>query len=109
MGKPLVGEVVVVPFPHTDLAPGKRRPALVVATFPGDDLILAQITAQTHTGPLAVRINANDFISGRLQETSFVRTNRLFTVDQAVIVYTIGKVKPDKVNEVLVAIRRIFC
>ena len=108
MGKPLIGEVVVVPFPHTDLAPGKRRPALVVATFPGDDLILAQITTQSQTGTLSVPINASDFISGRLQESSSVRTNRLFTVDQAVIIYTIGKLKTEKVNEVLATIRRIF-
>ncbi len=44
MGKPLVGEVVVLPFPQTDLQPGKRRPALVVADLYGDDLILCQIT-----------------------------------------------------------------
>jgi hypothetical protein len=31
MGKPLVGEVVVLPFPQSDLQAGKRRPALVVA------------------------------------------------------------------------------
>jgi len=30
MGKPLVGEVVVLPFPQTNLQAGKRRPALVV-------------------------------------------------------------------------------
>lgn len=29
MGKPLTGEVVVLPFPQTDLLAGKRRPALV--------------------------------------------------------------------------------
>lgn len=30
MGKPVAREVVVLPFPQTDLQPGKRRPALVV-------------------------------------------------------------------------------
>ena len=47
MGKPVVGEVVVLPFPQTDLQPGKRRPALVVADLSGDDLILCQITTQS--------------------------------------------------------------
>ena len=31
MVKPVVGEAVVLPFPQTNLQPGKRRPALVVA------------------------------------------------------------------------------
>lgn len=48
MGKPVVGEVVVLPFPQTNLQSGKRRPALVVADLPGNDLILCQITSQAH-------------------------------------------------------------
>jgi hypothetical protein len=28
MGKPVIGEVVVLPFPQTNLQSGKRRPAL---------------------------------------------------------------------------------
>ena len=35
MGKPVAGEVVILPLPQTDLTPGKRRPALVVADLPG--------------------------------------------------------------------------
>ena len=31
MGKPVIGEVVVLPFPQTNLQAGKRRPTLVVA------------------------------------------------------------------------------
>jgi mRNA interferase MazF len=49
MGKPIVGEVVVLPFPLTNLQPGKRRPALVVADLAGDDLILCQITSQARS------------------------------------------------------------
>jgi hypothetical protein len=40
VGKPVIGEVVVLPFPQTNLQAGKRRPALVVADLAGDDLIL---------------------------------------------------------------------
>ena len=46
MGKPVTGDVVVLPFPQTNLQTRKRRPALVVADLPGDDLILCQITSQ---------------------------------------------------------------
>ena len=38
MGKPLAGEVVVLPFPQTNLQAGKRRPALVVAELTGDEV-----------------------------------------------------------------------
>lgn len=46
MGKFVKGDVVVVPFPFSDLSASKRRPALVVATFMGDDVILCQITSK---------------------------------------------------------------
>jgi len=36
------GDVVVVPFPFSDLTQAKRRPALVIAELEGNDLILCQ-------------------------------------------------------------------
>jgi len=35
-----------VPFPFSDLTQSKRRPALVLASPRGDDIILCQITNQ---------------------------------------------------------------
>ena len=40
MARFVKGDVVVVPFPFSDLSQAKRRPALVVAQLTGDDLIL---------------------------------------------------------------------
>ena len=46
MARFMKGDVVVVPFPFSDLTDAKRRPALVIAELSGDDLILCQITSQ---------------------------------------------------------------
>lgn len=40
------GNVIVVPFPFSDLTRARRRPVLVTAELEGDDLILCQITSQ---------------------------------------------------------------
>ena len=66
MGKPVVGEVVVLPFPQTDLRAGKRRPALVVADLTGDDLILSQITSQSRRDGYSVALASEDFERGHL-------------------------------------------
>ena len=42
MGAFVKGDVVVTPFPFSDLSATKRRPALVVATLTGDGVILAK-------------------------------------------------------------------
>jgi mRNA interferase MazF len=40
------GEVVVLPYPFTDLSSSKVRPALVLASLDRGDVILCQITSQ---------------------------------------------------------------
>jgi mRNA interferase MazF len=50
------GDVVVVPFPFSDLTQAKRRPALVLAELEGDDLILCQITSQAIRDVYAIRL-----------------------------------------------------
>ena len=108
MGKPVRGDVVVLPFPQTDLIIGKRRPALVLATSPGDDLILCQITSQARTDSISIALTSGDFAKGQLSAVSFVRVNRLFTVDQKVIHYTVGQLTRIKIEEILAAARNLF-
>jgi mRNA interferase MazF len=108
MGKPLIGEVVVLPFPQTNLQTGKRRPALVVADLPGDDLILCQITSQAHRDDFSIPILLADFERGRLTVDSFIRPNRLFTVEQSVILYAAAKVKDAKLKAVRAKARELF-
>jgi len=71
MGKPVVGEVVVLPFPQTDLQAGKRRPALVVADLTGDDLILCQITGQSRRDGYSIPLTSADFDRGRMSTVLF--------------------------------------
>jgi len=108
MGKPLVGEVVVLPFPQTNLQAGKRRPALVVADLPGDDLILCQITSQSRNDGQSVPLPVAAFERGRLAVDSFIRPQRLFTVEQSVILYAAGKINAAKLQEVKTCIRQLF-
>ncbi len=108
MGKPVAGEIVVLPFPQTNLQPGKRRPALVVANLTGDDLILCQITSQAHRDTYSIPLDQNDFQTGRLSVRSSIRPNRLFTVEQSVIVYTAARLTNAKLDETLAKLRQLF-
>jgi len=51
---------------------------------------------------------AADFERGRLVRDSFIRPNRLFTVEQSLILYAAGKVKSEKLNEIRAKIRGLF-
>lgn len=107
MGKFVKGDVVVVPFPFSDLTANKKRPALVVAVLTGDDVILCQITSQTISDSYAVPLSNEDFRTGTLRQDSNIRPNRLFTADSNIILYRAGELTPEKIKDVVAKIVEI--
>ena len=108
MGRFIKGDVVVVPFPFSDLTHSKRRPALVLAELDGDDVILCQITSQYVRDKYAVSIENKDFENGELKVKSNIRPNRLFTADKNIILYRIGHLRREKIRKVINKIKDIL-
>jgi len=54
MVTPTIGEVVLVPFPFSDLTQAKVRPALCLADAGRGDWVLCQITSNRYGDPTAV-------------------------------------------------------
>lgn len=108
MEKPVKGDVVVVPFPFSDLSQAKKRPALVLAAPEGNDIILGQITSKAHHDKYSISLFDRDFSEGGLNLESFIRPNRLFTADKSLILYKAGKLKEEKLKEVTKKVVDIF-
>lgn len=108
MAKFVKGEVVVIPFPFSDLSGSKRRPALVLADLPGDDLLLCQITSQSSKDIYAIPLLAADFLNGSLPVNSFIRPTRLFTADRNIIIRKAGLVRGKTINDVTQTIIKII-
>lgn len=100
MARFVKGDVVVVPFPFSDLTLAKRRPALVLAELEGDDRILCQITSQRVFDRYAIVLDDRDFDAGSLKQTSNVRPKRLFTADSRIILYQAGRLNSSKMNQI---------
>ena len=101
MGRFIKGDIVVIPFPFSDLSTAKRRPALVLSEIKGEDVILCQITSQEVFDEYAVPLLLDDYSEGILNQVSNIRPNRLFTVDQKLILYKAGHIKNEKYDEVV--------
>ncbi len=108
MEKPVKGDVVVVPFPFSDLSASKKRPALVIAALVGNDAILCQITSKARFDSYSIALADMDFEKGGLNVPSRVRPNRLFTADESIILYKAGSLRKGKTNEVEEALVRII-
>lgn len=108
MGSFVKGDVVVAPFPFSDLSAAKKRPALVVAVLAGNGVILCQITAQMAKDQYAIPLVDSDFTRGGLRQDSHIRPNRIFTAEASIILYRAGVVAAAKLREVTAKITEIL-
>lgn len=108
------GDVVLVPFPFTDLSGAKQRPALIVSPDSlnaiREDVVVAAITSQMPPAlpPDEVLIGARDLAPTGLLKSSVVKTGKLFTVHQGLIRRKIGTMPESVVLRVLEILRQKF-
>lgn len=105
-------DVVVVPFPFTDKAAEKRRPALVLSDFDNfndlaENCVLAMITSSKNPGrPFDVPIGS--FKKVGLPVPSKVRM-KLFTLDSRLIIKKIGGLSVKDQKAVKDSLRKLMC
>ena len=107
----MVGDIIIAPYPYTDLTVYKTRPTLVVADVRMGgmpDWLLCEITSHVQRHAQDIPITGADMQSGRLAVASCVRINRLATLDEGVFHRTIGRLTDAKMAEILAAVRAIF-
>ena len=102
------GDVVVTPFPFSDLTSSIKRPAVVVATLKGDDLILCQITTKERDDSHVISLTSKDFTEGGLKLDSFIRPTRLFTLSKSIIKYKAGSLSKEKIGKVVTEICEVL-
>ncbi len=108
MGKFVKGDVVVIPFPFSDLSGSKRRPALALAGLTGSEIILCQITSKQVSDEYAIPLLIQDFLEGNLNQDSNIRPNRLFTAEENIIIYKVGTISHGKLEAVTAKIIEIL-
>ncbi len=104
------GDVVIVPFPFSDLSSGKVRPALIVS---GKDFnksrnfLLVAISTKPGIKELSVPLSQQNLSVGELQKSSFIRLQNIFTLEKRMVIKKVGVLNNDfyqKIREKLVGI-----
>jgi mRNA interferase MazF len=100
-----VGALVAIPFPYTDLQITKRRPAVVVASADrlGDIITLAVTSVATETN--AVAITNDDLKEGTLPKSSWIRCDKVFTINAGIVVKRYGRLSDAALSKV----QRTYC
>jgi mRNA interferase MazF len=100
MGTFTGGQIVVLPFPFSDLSRHKYRPALLLASVGKGDWLACQITSNPYADPLSICITDGDFSVGTLTRDSYVRPGKIFTANESLFAGVAGTLKPAKYLEV---------
>ena len=96
------GDVVLVPFPFTDLSAQRQRPALVLSGDrfhqSGQDVIIAAITSQQAS--MFTDYPLQDWQSAGLLGPSVVRVGKLLTLHRALVRRKLGALALSDLHEV---------
>lgn len=106
MRRPLrKGDVVLVPFPFTDLSAVKVRPAVILTPEPtGPDLVVAYLSSVVPEAPVAVArllisVDHPEFRETGLKQTSVVRLDKLMTIARSRVRRRLGHLGPSLLAE----------
>lgn len=95
------GDVVLIPFPFTDLSSFKTRPVVVLSTDEyvnkTGNIIVAMITSVEYTTPYDCPIS--DWKSANLLAPSWVRM-KVATLDPKLVRYQPGKLQGNDLSEI---------
>lgn len=91
------GEVVLVPFPFTNQAESKKRPAVVISSpayhTNRPDLLIMAITSQTHTTQNFATVPVIDWQAAGLLKPSFAKPV-IATIEQVLVIRSMGNLSP---------------
>ena len=108
MVAPSAGEIILVPFPFSDLSQAKLRPAVVLADAGRGDWILCQVTSNPYGDERAVHLTSSSFTSGALRSDSYARPGKLFTASRDLMVAQVARLTPEAYEQLVGALVSIL-
>jgi mRNA interferase MazF len=102
----LKGEIVLIPFPFTDLTSTKMRPALILAAS-SLDITVCFITGQTHlqeSTDVLVKHNSNN----GLKKDSLIKVSKIATLDKSLAIGLLGYISSTELTKVEQSLKTFF-
>ncbi len=98
-------DVVLVPFPFTDLSSSKKRPCLVLKTFATVGkipplMILAMMTSHKDLYPMEGDYPVSNLSAAGLPKSTIVRLAKVFTAEVGIVSKKLGTLSEQDQNKV---------
>ena len=100
------GDIVLLPFPFTDLSGVKTRPAIVLAQN-DFDVTVAFVTSQIHFKE-GTDIVIDPSKENGLKRTSLIRLNKIATIDKDIVLGKLGEIDEDVLIQININLKILF-
>jgi mRNA interferase MazF len=98
-------EIVLIPFPFTNLTAVKKRPVLVIkASDKVNDFLCVPLTSQ-NSHENSVLLADEDLVKGTLVKPSWVRVDKIFTFNMEIVVGRIAELNETSFSK----IKQLIC
>ncbi len=98
------GEIIIVPFPFTDLSDKRQRPVLVLSKEEDNklfgDIVTCGITSNLKNSKYSVLIDNFSLENGSIPRKSRIKINKLFTLDKKTIKKSVARVNKETFEKV---------
>ncbi len=91
----MIGKIVLLPFPFTDLTTTKRRPALVILERPNDIVVMfisSKIPKAQEKHHIIIEKNDKDFPITGLKVSSAIYLDKIATISKNLIIGELGQI-----------------
>ena len=89
------GDILIVPFPFSDLSSVKQRPVVVLSKSSdndsSDDIITCGITSHLKDSKHSVLIENSNLEEGTIPFRSRIRVDKLFTIEKSIVKKKVGR------------------
>ncbi|MBI5471846.1 MAG: type II toxin-antitoxin system PemK/MazF family toxin [Ignavibacteriae bacterium] len=105
-------EVVLVPFPYSDLSAVKKRPVLIVSNNEYnqrfEDVVVCVITSSRFKDSYSLNLEDAHLEMGVLPESSIIKTHKLFTVHKSKILRKFSLIRTELFEQVTYRITELI-
>ena len=104
------GEIVLIPVPFSNLSSVKKRPVLVISNtlynYANRDIIVVAITSNLQQS--GITIDTKDLIAGELPKTSLIRCEKIYTLEQSIVLKSFGVISEKVLESVTYEINKLI-
>lgn len=98
------GDIVIVPFPFSDLSSIKQRPVLILSKSEdikqNEEIITCGITSNLQNMRNSVIIDNSNLQTGKIPIKSRIKIDKLFTLDKKIIIKKVASLRSESFERV---------